>query len=45
MTNKINSMFDKGITAKQVENMKISDIKPMLAGEVAQAEDAAKLVA
>ncbi len=42
---KINSMFEKGITAKQVENMKISEIKPLLAGEVAKAEESAKLVA
>ena len=42
---KINSMFEKGITAKQVEKMKISEIKPLLAGEVAKAEESAKLVA
>ena len=37
--------FDEDITAKQVENMPIAEIRPMLAGEVSQAEEAAKLVA
>ena len=45
MINKWNSMFEKGITAKQVKNMPIAEIRPLLANEVAMAEDAAKLVA
>ncbi len=45
VVNKWNSMFEKGITAKQIESMPIAEIRPMLAGEVALAEDSAKLVA
>ena len=45
MINKWNLMFEKGITAKQVKNMPIAEIKPLLSNEVAMAEDAAKLVA
>ena len=43
--NKCHSMFEKGITAKQVANMPISEIRPMLSNEVAMAEEAAKLIA
>ena len=45
MINKWNSMFEKGITAKQVANMSISEIRPLLSNEVAMAENAAKLIA
>ena len=40
-----NSMFEKGISAKQIEKMPIAEIRPMLSNEVAMAEDASKLVA
>ena len=40
-----NSMFEKGISAKQIEKMPIAEIRPMLSSQVAMAEDAAKLVA
>lgn len=45
MLNKWNSMFEKGITAKQIENMPIAEIRPMLTNEIAMAEDAGRLVA
>ena len=40
-----NAMFEKGISAKQIANMPISEIRPLLSSEVSMAEDAAKLVA
>lgn len=45
MITKWHSMFEKGITVKQVANMPISEIRPMFTNEVAMAEETAKLIA
>ena len=45
MIDRVHSMFEKGITARQIEKMPIAEIRPMLANHVALAEDAAKIVA